>query len=274
MNKLGYLGPEGSYSYIAAKLYDDSSQLVAKSDFYDVFDGVENGELNCAIVPIENSTEGAVTLVMDALLKTKRSSIVGEITITVKHLLLGVGERIEDIRYILSHSQALQQCRQFLKDNYPHIQLINCNSSSEACFIAKEKGKEYGAIANRQAGELSKLNVILSDLQDNEFNQTRFIVIGNEKAKPTGNDKTSIAFSLRDDSPGSLFKVLEIFANNQINLTRIESRPAKAEIGKYVFYIDLIGHVMEPKVSEVLGMIEKYISYLKVFGSYAIGEMK
>ena len=272
--KLGYLGPEGSYSYIAAKLYSKSNILVGKPSFYDIIDGVENGELDYAILPIENSTEGAVTLVMDALLKTKSSKILGELTITVKHLLLGIGNNIGDLKYILSHPQALDQCRQFLRENYPHIQLITCSSSSEACSIAKEKGVEYGAIANQYAGELNKLNIILSDLQDNEFNQTRFVVIGRSAEGPTGNDKTSIALYLKDDSPGSLFKVLKIFSEHSINLTRIESRPAKAEIGKYVFYIDFIGHITEEKISEVLKKIEEYSNYIKIFGSYPKGEIK
>lgn len=274
MSKMGYLGPEGSYSYIAAKLLSNDNILIGKNSFYDIIDGVEKEELDYAILPIENSTEGAVTLVMDALLKTNKAKIIGELIITINHVLLGTAESMDEIKYILSHSQALGQCRQFLKENYPHIQLINCSSSSEACFIAKEKGKEYGAIANQYAGELHKLNTLLTDIQDNEFNQTRFIVVGEDEILPTKNDKTSIAFSLKDDSPGSLIKVLEIFTKNSINLTRIESRPAKAEIGKYIFYIDLIGHISDKEVKGSLEEIEHYISNMKIFGSYPAGEIK
>lgn len=274
MKKIGYLGPEGSYSFVAAKIYNSRNDLVGKISFYDIIEGVEKGFLDYGILPIENSTEGAVTLVMDALLKTKKSRIIGEVTITVKHLLLGVGEHIDQVKYIVSHSQALQQCRQFLNANYPHIQLISCESSSQACLMAKEKGVEYGAIANEYAGELNKLNIILSDLQDNEFNQTRFIIIGEEDRQLTGKDKTSIAFSLKDNYPGSLFEVLKIFADNLIDLTRIESRPAKSQLGKYVFYIDFSGHITDKGIIDALERMKKFTSYIKVFGSYPLGEVK
>ncbi|SDJ96651.1 prephenate dehydratase [Natronincola ferrireducens] len=271
--KLGYLGPEGSYSYTAAKYYAPNHMLVGMKTFKEIITAVEEGKLEEGILPIENSTEGAVTQVMDALMKTETSKIQGELILRVRHNLLSIGEAIEEINYVLSHPQALEQCREFFAVNYPHMTLIPCESSSTACQIAKEKGRQYAAIANSWAGENNGLKTLCKDIQDNVNNQTRFIIIGKESILPTGKDKTSIAFSFHDDYPGSLYSILKEFAEEKINLTRIESRPAKIELGKYIFYIDFQGHQKDTRCQGVLNRIEKNINKLKVFGSYPIGRI-
>lgn len=271
--KLGYLGPEGSYSYIAVKQYAPQGDLIGMKTLREIITSVEEGKIDEGILPIENSTEGAVTEVMDALMSTMISKIQGEIILPVRHNLLSVGENEKELRYVLSHPQALEQCREFFAKHYPQIVLIPCESTSSACKIAKEKGKEYGAIANIWAAENNGLKILNRDVQDNCHNQTRFVIIGRGNKKPTGRDKTSIVFSFYDDFPGSLYMVLKEFAEERINLTRIESRPAKSEVGKYRFYIDFYGHQEDIKSKMVLQNIEKMTNMLKIFGSYPIGKV-
>jgi len=269
--KIGYLGPEGSYSYEAAKTYSLEASLINISSFNQIFQGVESGMLDIGILPIENSTEGAVTPVMDGLMSMRAARIVGELIQQIHHQLLSLGA-LEEIKYVYSHPQAIEQCREFFKRELPSIALIPCSSTSEACRLCLEGGSEYGAIASITAGALHGLNTIASDIQDNTHNQTRFIILGREGTAPTGDDKTSIAFSFFDDYPGSLFQVLKLFAEENINLTRIESRPAKTELGKYIFYVDFKGHSSEEAVMRVINNIKKITNKLINFGSYPIGK--
>ncbi|AOY75815.1 prephenate dehydratase [Clostridium formicaceticum] len=271
--KLGYLGPEGSFSYTAAVQYAPDATLVGMKTFKEIIAAVEERKIDQGILPIENSTEGAVTQVMDALMDTKVSKIQAEMILQIRHNLLSVEENIEEVSYVLSHPQPLEQCREFFAKHFPQITLIPCESSSSACRIAKEKGKSYGAIGNSWAGKNNGLKVLYKDIQDNVHNQTRFVIIGEGMTAPTGNDKTSIVFSFHNDAPGSLYSVLKEFAEENINLSRIESRPAKIELGKYIFYIDFHGHQEDLKSKKVLQRIMKKINKLKIFGSYPIGKV-
>ena len=268
--KIGYLGPEGSYSYEAAKNLSQGTSLINISSFSEIFHGVESGIIDIGILPIENSTEGAVTPVMDGLLSMKKATIVSEVVQEIHHQLLSLGT-LEEIKYVYSHPQAIEQCREYFKRQLPTIDLKPCSSTSEACRICLEGGSQYGAIASSLAGDLHGLRTIAFDIQDNTHNQTRFIVLGRAGSKPSGDDKTSIAFSFFDDYPGSLFQVLKLFAEENINLTRIESRPAKAELGKYIFYIDFKGHCSELAVTRVINNIKKITNKLIMFGSYPMG---
>ncbi|WP_300298029.1 prephenate dehydratase [Anaerosolibacter sp.] len=270
---LGYLGPEGSYSHTAARQYARDGILVGMKNFKQIITAVEEGTIEEGILPIENSTEGAVTQVMDHLMDTSNSKINGELILHVRHNLLSTGENVEELRYVLSHPQALEQCREFFENHYPHIQLTSCESTSYACKIAREKGLGYGAIANNLAAKNHGLKILHKDIQDNVNNQTRFVVIGRENAAATGMDKTSIAFSFHEDFPGSLYRVLKEFAEEKINLTRIESRPAKTELGKYIFYVDFEGHQEDAKSKIVLKNIENITNKLKIFGSYPMGRV-
>ena len=269
--EMGYLGPEGSYSHGAALAYGSEVTGIPMQSFSEIFEAVEAGKIKMGILPIENSTEGAVTMVMDGLIHTKRIQIIGELVFEIRHHLLSIGKNTEELQVVLSHPQALEQCREFFRKNYPNIRLLACESSSQACITAKNKGPSYGAIGNKLAGERYGLNILSDQVQDNLMNQTRFIVIGREDTKATGRDKTSIAFSFHDDHPGSLYEVLREFAKDNINLTRIESRPAKAELGKYVFYIDFHGHKNDPKIQGILKSIEKITRWVKILGSYPLG---
>lgn len=267
---IGYLGPEGSYSYEAALSYTEKASLEKMHTFREIIEGVEKGTIDIGVLPIENSTEGAVTQVMDGLLTMSLASIQGELIQQIHHHLLSKG-KLDDLIHVFSHPQAIEQCREFFYHKMPHITLIPCKSSSDACRIVSEKGVEYGAIASESAGIIHGLKTIAADIEDNSYNQTRFIIIGRDKTVVTGNDKTSIAFSFYDDHPGSLFQVLKEFATENINLTRVESRPAKAELGKYVFYIDFIGHIKDEAVIRVMNNVKIITNKFVVFGSYPIG---
>lgn len=268
MMKIGYLGPIGSYSYAAAKAYDSNADFIALKTFYEIIKSVECGRLDKGILPIENSTEGAVTSVMDGLLNTGKSNIIGEIVIPIYHNIISAEKEVKNIKHVYSHVQAIEQTREYFNKNYPEITFTPCSSTSKACIFAGEMGMGYGAIGNEESAEIYELNIVERNIQDNRFNQTRFIIIGEEVGRPYGKLKTSIAFSCRDDRPGLLYDVLKEFACRNINLTRIESRPAKSEIGKYIFYIDFLGSRDEDVVKEILLHIKKSTDMLKVFGSY------
>lgn len=266
--KIGYLGPIGSYSYVAARAYDPNADFIAFRTFYEIIKSVESGVINKGILPIENSTEGAVTSVMDGLLNTQRSTIVGEIVIPISHNIISLEESMKNIHHIYSHIQAIEQCRDYFKTHYPSILFTSCTSTSSACIKAKDKGIGYAAIGNTESADLYGLNIIKENIQDNILNQTRFIIIGEGKENLGKKTKTSIAFSCLDDRPGLLYGVLREFADRDINLTRIESRPAKSEMGKYIFYIDFIGRKDEEIIEAILLHIKTTTDMLKVFGSY------
>ncbi|HHU61689.1 MAG: prephenate dehydratase [Bacillota bacterium] len=270
---LGYLGPEGSHSYSAAKHYAPHKRLIGMQSFGQIISAVEGETLSQGILPIENSTEGAVTQAMDGLLGTEKVRIQGEIILRIQHNLLSTGTDPASLRYVMSHPQAIEQCREYFALRHPEIKLIPCESTSKACFLAKEKGPEYGAIAQVGAAAYNGLNVLHENIQDNIHNQTRFVIIGRESTGETGKDKTSIAFSFQSDSAGCLHEVLKVFADANVNLTRIESRPEKIELGKYIFYVDFHGHEREIKTRIILDQVRQRTSMLKVFGSYPKGQV-
>ncbi len=268
--KLGYLGPKGSYSYEAALFYSKDSVLYEMDNFHDIIDGVEEGSLDEGILPLENSTEGVVTQVADALLHTQNAFVNRELVMPIVHNLYSHSGKMEGVKYILSHLQVLEQCRHFLRTYYPGIKLIPCGSSSQACIRMKAEGPGYAAVAGSSIGVLYGLKLVREAIQDNSWNETRFVVIGRKKTEKTGDDKTSIAFTFSEDQPGTLYSVMKEFADARINLSRIESRPAKSQIGKYVFYIDFAGHQAEEPVKALLDRIGEKTNHLKVLGSYPI----
>lgn len=275
--KIGYLGPPGSYSYEvavqqAAKV-SEAAECIAMPNFSAIIEGVEREELDNGIIPVENSTHGAVASAMDMLINLHQSTVCGEVVLDIEHCLLSTGD-VESIRHVFSHEQALEQCRGFFGSQYPHIELIHCASTSQACELARKNGAAYGAVASRAAARLYDLTVAVQNIQDNAFNQTRFLLIGRQRPEPTGRDKTSIVFAFHDDCPGSLFSVLKSFAGRSINLTRIESRPAKHIMGKYIFYIDFEGHSQDKVSAATLAEISGQVSWLKVLGSYPAGNGK
>ncbi|GAB6266300.1 MAG: prephenate dehydratase [Methanothrix sp.] len=265
--RIGVLGPEGTYSEKAALIWSEgmpSTVLVYFKDFDGVLQGVEEGELDYGIVPLENSLEGAVTVVNDLLLRLN-VVIVGEVNVPVRHCLVGQGEG--EIKIILSHPQALAQCRQFIREHYPGAEIRTTGSTSHAARLAQEFG-EMAAIADAGAAERYGLRVLARDVQDVRENVTRFIVAGRQIPGATGKDKTSLIIHLAKDRPGALYSILQEFATRSINLTRIESRPSRLGLGDYYFYIDLEGHQDNSVVLDALEKIREKAGMVKVVGSY------
>lgn len=262
--RIGVLGPDGSYSEKAARRWAPGAEAEYFGDFEEVLVAVEGGDVEVGVVPIENSLEGAVGLTMDLLLRL-RVRIIGEVNLPIRHCLLGKGGG--EIKVILSHPQALAQCRQYIRDHYPKAEVRTTGSTSHAAKLAQEFS-EMAAIAGAGAAEKYDLLVLARDIQDAAENVTRFAVVGKEMAPASGRDKTSLVIYLERDRPGALYDILQEFAGKGINLTRIESRPSRRGLGDYYFYIDLEGHVSDRLVKEALQGVEKKASMVKVLGSY------
>jgi len=264
---IGALGPEGSYSEKAALLWAGSrsdANLVYFKDFDGVLEAAARGIIDAGVVPVENSLEGAVTPVMDLLLRLD-VVIIGELNVSIRHCLVGQGNG--EVRVILSHPQALAQCRRFLREQYPLAEIRTTGSTSHAARLAQEF-PEMAAIAGADTAERYGLKILAREIQDEKANVTRFIVVARDRAKATGRDKTSLIVYLDKDRPGALFAILQEFAERQINLTRIESRPSRRELGDYYFYIDLEGHVDERPVGEAVAAIKEKAALVRVLGSY------
>ena len=265
--RIGVLGPEGSYSEKAALLWlkcRPEATLVYFNDFEGVLEAVQAGRLDFGIVPVENSLEGAVTVVMDLLLHLD-VVIVGELNVPIRHCLVGRGG--EEVKVILSHPQALAQCRQYLREHYPLAEVRTTGSTSHAARLAQEF-PEMAAIAGADTAEKYGLHILASEIQDAGDNVTRFIVAAKKMVEATGRDKTSLIIDLDRDRPGALFSILVEFAGRNINLTRIESRPSRKGLGDYYFYIDLEGHVNDSAVGEAIAAVKKKAPMVRVLGSY------
>ncbi len=227
------------------------------------------GKADYGIVPVENSLEGSLGMTMEMLLK-ERAEIFGEVTLDIRHYLLAPeGVELGEIKVVASHPHALAQCKEFIRE--AKLSTSNYASTAEAAReIATSKTPGKAAIASEAAALIYDLRVIKSDIQDDYPNQTRFLVIHKSDHPLTGKDKTSIIVGLKDKA-GALYELLGAFAERQINLTRIESRPTGKALGDYIFYIDLEGHRTDPLVEDALFEIKRRSSFLKVLGSYPKG---
>ncbi len=263
--KIGILGPEGTFSEKAAKRWSSKAKLKYFDDISQIFAGVNEGEIDFAVVPIENSQEGSVITTLNLLLEFDLK-IAGEIVIPVSHCLLSMG-RLSDVRIVVSHPQALSQCSKFLKQRFPNAEFRAVGSTAHAAKLAMEF-EEMAAVASEEAAQKYGLDVLIRDIQDEKENYTRFALIGKLASQPGGRNKTSIVVHLKENRPGSLCEFLGIFAKRGINLTKIESRPSKKALGDYLFFIDFEGHVEEPDVVEALQEASEMVDRLKVLGSY------
>ena len=266
--QIGYLGPEGTFSQEAAlKVVNDQSEIKPFNNIVNIFEALEKSEIDEAVVPIENSTEGSVLITLDALTHFNLK-IKNEIELPIKHnLLVQKGKTIEDISVICSHQQALAQCRKYINkiDKQVHAMPSTANAAryvseiSTAAVIGNEiLSKKYG------------LEILDHNIQDYDNNVTRFIILSRKDQEvPTGNDKTSIVISLDGDKPGGLYEILGEFVKENINLTKIESRPSKKGMGKYLFFIDFQGHRTEEHIAKTLKSVKEKVSMFKILGSYA-----
>ncbi len=266
---IGILGPEGSFSEKAAKQWNDKADLRYYEDILDTVDALLRNEVDYCIVPIENSLEGSVAVTLDLLME-HQLKIGGEVIVQIKHFLLSKG-RLQDIRIVLSHPQALSQCRKYIKRNFKNVEVRSALSTSLAAKQASES-KHIAAIASTEASQLYGLDILAENIQDVNENFTRFVVIGKNTPSATGNDKTSIIVYLEKNRPGALYEILGEFANRGIDLTKIESRPSKKALGDYLFYIDLKGHIEDKIIKDALEKVKSKAGMLKILGSYPVAE--
>lgn len=265
--RVAYLGPAGTYSQEAALVQFGSGADLAPAGSIDgIFEEVERGRADYGVVPVENSTEGVVAQTLDRFIASPLS-IKAEILLRVDHcLLVGRGKRMP-LRRIVSHPQSLAQCRDWLARSYPDVLLEEVASNAVAARLAAAD-RSTAAIAGRQAAARYRLAVIAENIQDLPNNVTRFLVISPDGQSPrTGDDKTSVLFAVPHEA-GALFKVLEAFAVERINLSTIESRPLRGRAWEYVFFLDLTGHVEEKGMKRALAALERRALFVKVLGSY------
>jgi chorismate mutase / prephenate dehydratase len=267
--RIAYLGPEHTYSHEAARnRFGASAAFAPEPSIAAVFQALENQRADYGVVPVENSTEGSVSLTLDLLIDTPLC-IIGEIMLPIRHALMA---RAEAGRFqkIVSHQQSLGQCRNYLAANYPNCELEAVPSNSLAAQKAAGDAN-YAAIASVAAARANELNVIAENIQDVAQNTTRFLVLGRAAMARSGTDKTSLIFALPERA-GALHGALSLFARERINLTMIQSRPQRERPWAYVFFVDLQGHREDAKVRRALAALEKRALFLKVLGSYPEGK--
>ena len=268
--KVAYLGPEGSFSNQAAfRKFGVSSEFFPVSSFEDVFEEVHGKRADFGIVPVENSVEGSVGDVLDMLVEWDLG-ISAECFERIEHSLLSLGGDIGEVKTVASHPQAIGQCRKWIAANLYGVELVETSSTAAAAKMAA-RDKNVAAIASEFSGSIYNLETIRSHIEDSPRNTTRFVVVGGEKPPPSGEDKTSVAFSVKDE-PGALHRTFFLpFSESGINLTRIESRPSRDRQWEYVFFADFSGHRDDKAVREVLEKVEANCVFLKVLGSYPSG---
>jgi chorismate mutase/prephenate dehydratase len=267
--KVAYLGPEASFTHLAAlKRFGSQLNYVPLDSIADVFLEVERGSVDYGVVPIENSIEGAVSHTLDMFMDSDLK-ICAQIILDVSHNLLANCPK-NKIKRLYSNPQVFGQCRIWIQENLPNVEKIEVSSTTRAAQIAA-KGSLSACIASSLAATVYKLKILSSGIEDSPHNITRFLVIGKTDVPPTGCDKTSIMFSIKD-RVGALHDMLLPFKKNRINLTKIESRPSKKKAWDYYFFVDLEGHQDDTRVRKVLQELENKARFLKVLGSYPIGE--
>lgn len=266
--QIGYLGPEGTFSHEAVLNYvNGDSTIIPFDNIIHIFESLENDDIDEAVVPMENSTEGSVLVTLDALTYFDLN-IIREMELPIKHNLLAQkGTSLDDIIVICSHQQALAQCRHYI--NSINKEVHSMPSTANAARYVTEISSA-AVIGSRILSEKYGLEILEQNIQDYDNNVTRFVAVSKRTSEEiTGRDKTSVIISLKGDKPGGLYEILQVFAENDINLTKIESRPSKEGIGKYLFFIDMQGHKNEPHINKTLTIIESKVNMLKILGSYA-----
>jgi chorismate mutase/prephenate dehydratase len=264
--KIAYLGPEYSFSHLAAvERFGQAVEFIPVASIGAVFEEVNREHVDFGVVPVENSTDGRVTDTLDMFTKNPHLTICGEIRLRIHHNLVANCEH-QEIRRIYSKPQALSQCRNWLSKNVPHALLKDVSSTATAAELAQ---REHGAaaVASRQAAVRYNLRILFSQIEDYPNNETRFAVIGHQKAPKSGHDKTSIMFRL-PHNPGSLVEALDVFKQNKLNLTWIESFPTQSAKQEYLFFVDFEGHQDDPKVGRALKALAEHCQQMTVLGSF------
>ena len=270
--RVGFLGPQGTYSHeVALRLFDDTALLQPYISIDTAIRAVASGEIAECVVPIENSLEGSVNVTLDTLAHDVELLISREIVMPVRHNLLA-REVGRSICRILSHPQALAQCRRTLARLYPQAESLPVDSTAEAARRVAQGESGLAAIGSRNAAALYGLEIIAADIQDTASNCTRFVTLRVQAADSslTGPWKTSIVCQIDGSKPGSLYRILAEFAGRDVNLTKIESRPARTGLGDYLFFLDMEGGIGEPRIHQTLAAVEKQSRWFKNLGSYVV----
>lgn len=284
---IAHLGPPGTYAEAAAFAYGNELKQTTGAEYLlcpypsiaQTLKGVAQGMAHLAVVPVENSIEGSVTMTMDTLWQLDNLIIQRALVLPICHALLSQAESLAAIKTVYSHPQALAQCQEWLEKFLPQVQLIAANSTTEAVqYLAKETSA--AAIASRRASQLYNMPIIAYPINDYPDNYTRFFILSqgvfNLDNPPSKHDNThtSLAFSVPANVPGALAKPLQLFASRGINLSRIESRPTKRSLGDYLFFIDIEANATLPLVLDALQELKTYTEKLKIFGSYSMLAIK
>ena len=266
-----FLGPRGTFSEEAAiQFAGPDAEFLAFASFPALVSAVETGLADAAVLPIENSIEGAVSTTLDLLIHETTLKIAAESVVQVRHFLVtSPGVDLTTISRVTSHPQALGQCRRFLERCLPGVdQVASLSTAGAVEAVVAAADPSQAAIGPLRAAELYGGAILAHDIQDNRANVTRFVVLRLDDSAPTGDDKTSIGFTLKANVPGALHAVLGVLADENLQMTKIESRPNKSWLGEYVFLIDLEGHASDPPVARALERIRQSCDMMKVFGSY------
>ena len=267
---VAYLGPEATFSHLAARSYFGSSTTFSpQTAIFHVFDEVERGKVQWGVVPVENSLEGSINLTLDRLILTPLS-IRAEIFLRISHCLLSPREHMDEVTRVYSIPQVLAQCQGWLRANLPHRVLIEADSTAAAARRVREEG-DGAAIGSRLAAAHYGLHILAEGIEDNPSNTTRFLVVGEGESSMTGRDKTSILFGT-PHTPGALYDALEPFAKRQINLMKIESYPVKERLWEYLFFVDFAGHGEDEEIKKCMDDLRRKTTFLKILGSYPRGE--
>lgn len=275
--KIAYLGPAGTFTEdaLGEALPDGGYESLRLPTIHDAILAVERGEADRALVPIENSLEGSVRPTLDALaFEVSAVTIVGEHDYRVRvHLIAREGVRAEDVEAVLSHPQPLAQCQRFLRENLPEIELRSVSSTAAAVRMVSESARPWAALGARAAASLYGCELLREGVEDSDDNVTRFVWIAPEGTEPIGGGpwKTSLVFSeLGEDHPGALVNALSEFSDRGINLSRIESRPMRQGLGRYMFFCDLEGKEDDELVGEAIAQLRTKAESVRVLGSYPV----
>ncbi|WP_066013183.1 MULTISPECIES: prephenate dehydratase [Endozoicomonas] len=268
--KVAFLGPEGTFTQQASlKHFGHSAVCVPMAAIDEVFREVAAGAVNYGVVPVENSTEGVVSHTLDSFLDSSLK-ICGEVVLRIhQHMMVSENTRRDHITRIYSHAQSFAQCRKWLDSHWPMAERVAVSSNAEAAKRIKGEWNS-AAIAGDMAAEMYGLEKIAEKIEDRPDNSTRFLIIGNQPVPPSGDDKTSVVISMRNQ-PGALHAILEPFHVHNIDLTRVETRPSRTGIWNYVFFVDFEGHQDDPVVRKVLEKLGERANDLRVLGSYPKG---
>ena len=270
---IGYLGPEGSFTHQALLTYLEkkkgNNDIVPLQTISQIIDSVSNGQIQGGIIPIENSIQGSVWETLDQLIKTSQTVTINhEVVIPIEHCLITKAKNLQEVKKIIAHTQALSQCQSYIKRHLPDAVLEPSTSNSLAVKNVSESSNGSAAIGPKMAATIYSVPIFEAGINDEKENFTRFVIIGNETTSPTGKDKTTIAFGVPYDKPGTLVGVLNSFSKEKINLSRIESRPSRKTLGEYIFYIDLESHRDDAPLKKALSEVVSQFSFYRWLGSY------